>query len=446
MLISQILQNKSKFYLNHSIDINQKQETFVNNISILNHTTGEIKNMKYDYKQIEKDNYLWLTFTSQYLQDLMAKQGDMVAFFITTTLPTEYHPYHTFSAKGKKLKTIKHNKNYDVDLTIKMGADKLNNHFRSLVKDYKVNGKYVRIYYNRVLEPHKSMVAHLHGITYIHKSEVENFKKYFWSKHSDHGLGRTELEEIKDIKRSSAYLLKYIAKSMSPEMSKSNLGSMYHGWRTHNKIRSFTYSQCSIPRYIFKKVSNAIRPDLHTNYNYLSLIESLIDIQIDIIEESRFGIDCISSKQMSNSTSEYEVLIVKKKVIQEEGLNDFSFLLEEYPQLAFNEYLKKNDLSKVDFYDKMSKWEQNLDGLEWWDFCFGNEINGKWVYDYIEPMERNDGIHFLEEYAFCCQTDIQIKTYSYPIKTFLIKSKKTGKIIYDKNDFEIFSMFAEKNV
>jgi len=61
-------------------------------------------------------------------------------------------------------------------------------------------------------------------------------------------------------------------------------------------------------------------------------------------------------------------------------------------------------------------------------------------------MERNDGIHFLEEYAFCCQTDIQLKTYSYPIKTFLIKSKKTGKIIYDKNDFEIFSMFAEKNV
>ncbi len=422
--IKQKLHKEKQKYLNISIEKNNKQKSFCKQLSVLNKNTGEVNSLDYDFNKIQQDNYLWIVFNSIYLQNEMEKRGDKVAYFITQTLPTEYHPYHTHDRKGKKLKNFLYNKKYSENNTISQGYKKLNTAFRSLIKDWKVETDiYDRLYFQKVLEPHKSFQAHLHGLVYVDSDKAEDFEKYFWKKNKANGLGRADLTRIKDIKRSAVYLTKYISKSIKPEPTNGitdciTNGDSFDGWKKYNKINVYTYSRIAIPRYIFKKVSNVLRLKVENGENILELIESLIDIHIDI----HYDNEIINTKITPNDNSRYSIKIDKEKVIRKDIQFEYDLLLS--PVLRLN-YLKQicrmYDTTTVDMWSKTRAYLYDIEELEtiydWWD------------------ISDTDKYHYLYEYL---NNQIEETTViSYRIKTFTIYDKKYDKIIYDKNDYEL---------
>lgn len=446
MSILQKLKQQSKNYLKSSIQKNTKQKNFVENIAVLNSKSGEISNLTYDFEKKQYDDYLWIVFQSIYLQNKMEKEGNKVAYFITQTLPTQYHPYHTHDRYGKRLKRPIHNKKYDPALTIGKGYKELNNAFRGMIKDFKIDNEYNRLYYQKVLEPHKSFVPHLHALIYVEEENAQQFEEYFASRNSSSAMGRYECKRVDNIKRSSTYLLKYISKSIDPKntngLSNGNTnGSTFHGWKTTHKIRAYTYSQVSIPRYIFSKVSNVIRLEIQNNDNILEVIESLIDIQINNINEH--GVchtECITQ-----SNSRYEVVIDKQRVVRHEGKNDYSYLLtmDRYKESSLL-YLETNDKTLDEFYDNMTLWRDDIEGIDEIETFFMTYINGFLVYDYKDCKEESYEDNYLKEYEYLCMIDEQINVVSYVITNFTIYDKKKNTMIYDKSDYEIYSMKSIK--
>lgn len=177
---NELIRKDTKKYLDYSKKTVSKTKSYVENLTILNKNTGEINNMSYDFIKKEYDRFLWIVFQSLYLQNDMKKKGNKVAYFITNTLPTEYHPYNTHDRRGKKLAKPIHNPRYDKECDINTGYKLLNSSFRSLIKDWKVDtDKYNRLFYQRVVEPHKSLVPHLHGLVYVDEEYAEDFEEYY---------------------------------------------------------------------------------------------------------------------------------------------------------------------------------------------------------------------------------------------------------------------------
>ena len=422
--IQKSLKNQKQKYIDFSNEKNQKQQKYCQSLNILNKKTGTISAMDYDFNKKQYDNYLWLIFNSIYLQNKMEKEGNKVAFFITQTLPTDHHPYHTHDRHGRKLKNYIHNKKYNKNNTINAGYKKLNTAFRSIIKDFKnENDKYTRLYFNKVIEPHKTFVPHLHGLVYVNEEEAENFEKYFWSKNEQHGLGRAEITRIKDIKRSATYLTKYISKSIKPDNSKGNtkgntIGNMYDGWKKYNKINVYTYSRVAIPRYIFSRVSNVLRLDIQDNENILEVIENLIDINQTIYE----GGEIINTKSITKSNSRYNVIITKEKVLRNERQEELQDLIRLY---------------KINGSTKELQEALHIDSQTLWDEVIDNALeNG--VIDKVllyNPYGRQKEYEMLVNWLYDKE---DILTYvSYRLTDFIVYDKKTDKVIYDKNDYEL---------
>lgn len=174
----------------------------------------------------------------------MQKYGGYSTLFITLTLPTEFHKYSSY--------TQKYNKKYKKENMINEGYKLLNKAFRTIYKNFRVNREPEKLFFSKVIEPHKDLTAHLHAIIYVKTEHIEKMIKHIKKTIKNNNLGRNDIEEIEDITRSSSYLLKYVQKSTNPESEKDF--HFFNGWKKKNKIRAFTHSNLDLERYIFKKL------------------------------------------------------------------------------------------------------------------------------------------------------------------------------------------------
>jgi len=434
-----------------------KQKTYMSNIDIID-KNGEVKKLSYDFVKTSKDYYQNIVMRTKYLQNLnVLKEEKHIGFFITLTLPTEYHPYTTIILnKGTEQEREEkvYNDKYNEELSINQGYKKLNEMFRKIQKDLydTENTKKITLDFIKVIEYHKSMIPHLHGVVFVPERLVKLFKQHIENVFGNielkkiknditnkikylknENIGRSEVEQINNIERVVPYLLKYIKKSLNP-INEEDF-HLLNGWKKKNKIRIFTISNVSIPRFIFKKLYGTfgnLIDKTKEDYNMLEEIEKISNIEVNYFN-SDISDKCIKTKEYGSDNGRYKVIVDIDKIDCITYINNFTNYKKSFKKRDFN-------LSLI-IEDKEYFEDNRFDLLEDYE-----EFEIKKYLDYIKnKTQYNDNETHLKNMSNWCErlgiveTDKRIDNNSfsmYKIVNFLIIDSETNKIIYDKNDFK----------
>lgn len=173
-----------------------------------------------------------------------ADSRKLVPLFMTITLPSEYHPFKQGS-KGTLVKNPKYNGTRPSE-AVKV----LTKRFAKLRNDRSLRNitKEERIYY-RVNEPHKSGTPHTHILYYVPKDSVYRvitaFKRLFPQQGND-------IQD--DIKNSTAYIMKYINKTLPKSKTKklTRKEQYLNVWYSEHNITRFSSSRTLAPLYLYR--------------------------------------------------------------------------------------------------------------------------------------------------------------------------------------------------
>ena len=300
------LKSKRSEYIYYSRAKEDKQAKYKSKLESFNNISGEFKSMSHNPLQIGRDNYLWFTFNQKLLEEQIIINGDYVALFFTVTLPSRFHKYSDT--------TKQYNPLYDKKSSIGEGYQIFNKAFRAIYKDFKVNRKFEKIYFSKVIEPHKNLTCHLHSILYVKKDKVENLKNHIKNVVLRNDLGRYEIEEIKDITRSTSYLLKYLQKTTKSSNENKEDFHFFNGWKKYNKIRVFTCSIIGIEKYLFKKINSSTSITKNLKGNPIAKMLQECDINITTTNTKT---NEIATKSHTSLKSRFVVEVEKEKFTQD---------------------------------------------------------------------------------------------------------------------------------
>jgi len=245
-------QSEREKYIDYANFIISKRKKFYEKLEILDKKENCILQKDYDYLYYLKNDYLYYNFVSKALNEMYSSKKDYVAIFLTLTLDTMCHKYKL----NKKSKFIL-NQKYDEKVTINRGYKILQNFYRTLYKNFRVNHKYIHFDFVRVIEPHGDFTPHLHSIIYIKKEYLSHFYTFLDAQIAKNNyMGKYELEVLQNISRANAYIMKYMQKSFVNTQNEDDL-KMFMGWKLKNKIRAFTSSQILLHRNVFNKIGFA---------------------------------------------------------------------------------------------------------------------------------------------------------------------------------------------
>ncbi len=417
-------EKSEKFFINYSKRKEKSRKNFVKHLKILNNTTGEIRNIEYDLVEDVEKIYYNLTQRSIDLLNLTDELDYSGCAFVTLTLDSQYHKYT--SASGKHIKNKKWN-----TATIQDGYLKLNKTFKAIHKQLyrdKIEFKYLK-----ALEPHKSFTPHLHALFYYkNKQEFNNLLKIIGnkinivSKHKiqkkdgniknmlvgGNGIGRVEVEEIKDKSRGSAYLLKYLRKSYLENPYRLD------GWKKYNKIRLITCSDNIVPNYIFNRLYNFLPKNFKTgDLSSLTWCRKNINIYVKTLESGCVIKDKIKLK---NDNARFSVYVEKEEI---EEVNE------------------KFDEIEIELENRIEKLETECD---MYNFLYRYSFENK-----HEECRREE--YFINLTRIKSEWDKLKKIYNKPIvkKTKIIGMRIWDNLlqmeIYNKADFELMYEMIEES-
>jgi hypothetical protein len=337
-------------------------------------------------------------------------ERDLIPIFITLTLPSKYHPFTMTKNKQYNL-----NKNFDfieIEERVSKGYKFLNNVYRELYKNIKKD-KNKNMQFVKIIEPHKSLVPHLHRIFYIDRKTFKSVEKKFNKIVKKYELKQTKLEQVKERQRSS-YIIKYLLKNFENDELKK-----LDGWKKLHKIRLFSMSNLELPTGIFKKL-------------YYSNKEH----NIKILKEIKEG------KSKYNNLYEYYTKNTTIKIVKYHKQDNFKEVIIKNDKKGnkfkygkfivvdeVEKFTKKDELYKQveinqnrirDFYYKYIKYED----------YFSYEINKK-----IETDFFNDEKFFYIVDIYKKSYEIE-KTKSYKLQDYKIYDNELQKMIIEKNNFE----------
>jgi len=156
------------------------------------------------------------------------------------------------------------NKNYEytnIEDAITEGYHELRNIYRIFYKRVKNHSK--NIYYIKVLEPHKSLIPHMHIILFVEHEELEITRELFFKVCKEHKLRQVEFDEsllADDINNAVGYIMKYILKTFN---SRDEYFKRWQdGWRRKHKIRGCELSNLPISIEVYKKLYYSLPEDL----------------------------------------------------------------------------------------------------------------------------------------------------------------------------------------
>ncbi|MCT7588229.1 replication endonuclease [Aliarcobacter butzleri] len=293
------------------IDINR----FLNNFLIIEKMGQDsFVNISHNEVNYRKDDYYWFMYNQKILENKIISEQGYSTLFLTLTLPSSFHQYSKTSKR--------YNKKYDEKNTIEIGYKLLNETFRDIYKNFRVDRKFVKVYYSKVFEPHKNFTPHLHSILYVKSEYKDNLIQHIKNMIKKNKLGKSfEIEEIKDLSRSSSYLLKYIRKNTNVDDGEKF--RVFNGWKRAHKIRVFTCSILSgLERFLYKKIKNNtnITKNLKENPIIKILNECNITIttnckttkevktKINAVENAKFTINCIKEKTQIKDKKQLELI------------------------------------------------------------------------------------------------------------------------------------------
>lgn len=196
----------------------------------------------------------------------VAEQRGLKPLFMTLTLPSEYH-----IAKTTKKGTLIANPKYD-GIEPKEAVKSLTKMFARLRQDRSLKelSKEDRVYF-RVNEPHKDGTPHTHILMFVPSDRIERVKKAFKRLFDIRG---NDIQD--DIKGSTAYIMKYINKTLPLSKNKklSTKEEYLNAWYSHNRVTRFNSSRTLAPLSLYRL--------LHTKYSMYALTK--------LINENHFKI------------------------------------------------------------------------------------------------------------------------------------------------------------
>lgn len=417
---------KIEEYKKASKEIEFKQFMYVQNILFSNTQKNEAYKLEHDILQKSKDTYLYFFYTQKLLEEKYSNSNDYMAIFLTLTCPSRFHKYSSITQKA--------NPNFDKNITINEAYKLLNSSFREIYKDFKVNRKFEKIEYSKVIEPHKNLTPHLHAILYIKKDFVKNLINHIQNIIKKNEIVEHKIKVIKDTSRSCAYLLKYIQKTTNPIDEDSF--HFFNGWKKINKIRVFTSSASILNRAIYKKINSVTK--LSSGLKDKNAIENVLEncyiktkqINIEINENDEYIEVSQKKKNKGNKEGRYLVNIKKEKIKKEIFVGNHFFNVLNLEKKGFN---KKSVLS-----GEKTNFETFL-------FEYQNFLNIKFDKKTLKTINEKVEI-CKQENLNVFETIFKNLTYtktSYKITSFKIFDKIEKNMMYDKKftyvekDFEI---------
>lgn len=343
----------------------------------------------------------------------ITKEEDLEPIFITLTNPSQYHPFIT---SKDKTKFVGLNENFNF-LNIEDSVDESYNNVNKIFREFYKNVKKREnksMKFIKMIEPHRSLICHLHRILYIKKGTYLNVEEKFNRIKEKFELEQCKLERLTDSKGSS-YIIKYLLKNNKTEDIRK-----FDGYKKNHNIRIFTMSNLPLSTTIFKKLyySNKelnlkIIEDIKNGvskyqnlYHFYTKNTEIKEIKQDIKEKNLFKFFNKENKKMflvfkKTKTEENEIFKKDKKLIEEK------FVTEE-------------ELKKLYFYKKDK----------------GNKIFYK-IKEKIKDYITGENIYFINIYKKIKVKEIlKVKI----IEEFSIFNTIKNKEIYNKNNFKLIKM------
>lgn len=392
---------------------------FLSKLKIKNITTKEEFSFNKNIEYLIKNDYLFLVYNSIALQKKYEKKDEYIAIFLTNTLNSSFHKLK----QNKDGKLIKNN-NYQYGNTINLSYRLLIKFFKSLYKDFKVNNKYIKIEYTRVIESHNDFTPHLHALVFIKKDYLESFQNYLIRKiKQNKDLGVYKFEVIKNISRSASYILKYVQKDFDLTNKKYKI---YYGWKLRHKIRAYTFSRQYISRELFNKLS------FHLSKSFAYDEDSFDEFQTNNFYElihkfTQYNQEIIDSKSGELKT--------KTKIYDEDDMFTINIKKERSEIKNYNKY-KIIELQKVLNELNILKIESELKKQR-----LLNEFN------FFVFTKTSFNYKKLKEIVLLYQLSVFIKIlknktrYKYKTKLFQIYKKHhtyaRHDLVFNKNDWNL---------
>jgi hypothetical protein len=166
---------------------------------------------------------------------------------ITLTNPSNFHPF-VFDKKKQIFTRLNNNFNFkNLETRIDESYENINEIWREFYKNVKKrenkNMKFIKI-----VEPHSSLICHIHRILYIKKGTYLKVKEQLNRIKEKHKLKECDIDKLKN-RKGSSYIIKYLLKNYKDEDIKK-----FDGFKKLHKIRIFTMSNLSLSTSIFKKL------------------------------------------------------------------------------------------------------------------------------------------------------------------------------------------------
>lgn len=414
-----------KYYKKYSEKKEEKQQNFYNSVYIQNKKNGEIFTIKKDLKS-ETKKYKQITSLKVKELNRITQENNLIPIFITLTNPSKFHPF--VSVKNQK-NTYKLNKNYEFDdlkTCINESYKNIKEIYRELYKNIHKLNKNIK--FTKIIEPHKSLVCHLHRLIFIDKKDIESVKRKYKNILKKHNLKSCQFEVLKKIKGSS-YITKYILKNFNDD----DLHSL-NGYKKLHKIRMFSMSNLSLKTEYFKKLY----------FNNPNLNKEVVeDIQNKKSKYNNLYQFYTENTQIINENIDENGEIRKKTINKKEG-NLFTIYKKTQKEEIERKTKKLIFDREIETYDKnIIKENEKINEENDYKNKFKNKFQKKYFYEIVDNylfLQTFEKVYVVKKYKI--EEEIK-KIYINKIKKLVIKNQE-NKIIYDNERFKIVKINLKK--
>lgn len=403
--------NLKKSYISLSEYKEHKVNEHLKNFLIFHASKGVFR-MKKDLKT-EQKNYKNLVYLKTQELERIRNLEELTPFMITLTLPTEYHPFKMIkNIKDDYEKIYELNENFifnNVDTRLKFGYKKLNKIYREFYKLIKKDSN-KNIKFMKIIEPHKSLVPHLHCIIFIKIENQFQILKHFNKVVKKYNLTKTEFEPLFN---NINYVIKYILKNFLEEDLR-----MLDGWKKRNKIRLFTMSNLDLSGEVFKKL-------------YINNRELNNQILTDIKEHKTDYKNLY--EYYTKNTNINKIYIDEKREVMPEFYDENGEILTKKDDKKFQvlRIIKKENLEK-DIKENLEIGIKKMKFEELKTYIKTIKNNRKLSFEILEKEEKNNKkIYLIKELKEELKTK-KINVYT----TYNLTIEKENEFIYEKQEFK----------
>lgn len=385
----------------------KKTNDYLDKCVLKNTLTDELIKIK---KDVVKDFNETKNLTYLKCKELNREQEEteeLEGIMITLTNPSKFHPFISNDEEDEdKKEFIRLNKNFDfknLETRINESYININKIFRELYKNVKKREN-KEMKFIKIVEPHASLICHIHRIFYIKKGTYLKVKEQFERVKEKHELKKCQFDRLKDCKGSS-YIIKYLLKNYKSEDIKK-----FDGYKKLHKIRIFTMSNLKLSTSIFKKL-------YYTNK----------DLNLKIMEEIKNG------NSIYNNLYHFYTLNTTVKVVNEDEKILKTLNYEDKKRFLVYKKIRKNirlEDEKILNYKHCEVSEKTLKNFE------NKEINFV-IKEKVEDYITNDYIYLIKLITTVIQKK-EVETTQ--ILEFKIYDTETQKEIYNNKNFILIQM------